>query len=408
MLAMSESPTERDFSKGFAMRTLPEKIGLHRSYCKIDLEALESNIRTMKLGMSPGAKMGVVIKSNAYGHDARLVWRSFVKGGADWFCVDSLHEAYDLREDGYSGELFVMGHVPPCHAEAAAQMNVHCMVYDPRQVEAFAAAATKFDTIQRLIMKIETGVQRQGLNKDDALILAKKIRNYPSLKLAGICSHFANIEDTTDPAYANMQLARFNDCYELLVSNGFTDLMRSIANSASTILWPHTHYDLARVGITSYGMWPSTESFVSAKLLHKDIELKPAMTWASMVAQVKDVEPGEYVGYGCSFQTTHKTRLAVVPVGYYDGYHRAVSNLAHMLVHGRKAPVRGRICMNMCMIDVTDIDGVEMGDEVVMLGRQGDGFISAEQLGSWGGTINYEVTTQIQTSVPRLDAKAFD
>ena len=178
--------------------------------------------------------------------------------------------------------------------------------------------------------------------------------------------------------------------------------MRTIANSAAGILWPNTHCELVRAGITCYGMWPSTESYVSAKLLGKDVDLRPALTWKTIVAQEKLIDTGSVIGYGCTYQTTHPTRIVVIPVGYYDGYDRALSNLAYVLIHGKRAPIRGRICMNMCMADVTDIPDVKMGDEVVLLGRQGDEIITAEQLASWSGTINYELTTQIQTSVPRI------
>lgn len=381
---------------------LPSEIGLHRSYCEIDTAALTHNMTTLKRGLAHGAEIAAVVKSNAYGHGVGIAWRAFVQGGATWLCVDSLHEAQDLRLDGYDGNLFVMGHIPPQHAAEAVRLNIRAMVYDKTQVDAFGAASSAQSRQIRLIVKLETGTQRQGLLIDEALSLIQYMARYPYLVFEGTCTHFANIEDTTDHGFAYQQLRIFNEYNDILTANGFAPKLRTIANSAAGILWPNTHCELVRAGITCYGMWPSTECYVSAKLLGKDVDLKPALTWKTVVAQVKTIPTGSVIGYGCTYQVTHPTRLVVLPVGYYDGYDRAVSNLAHVLIHGHRAPIRGRICMNMCMADVTDIPDVKAGDEVVLLGAQGNERITAEQLAQWVGTINYELTTQIQTSVPRI------
>lgn len=381
---------------------LPREAGLHRSCCLIDRAALKHNMETLKKGLAPGAAIAAVVKSNAYGHGVKIAWRAFVEGGATWLCVDSLHEAQDLRDDGYDGNLFVMGHVPPAHAKAAVELDVRVMCYDRGQVDAFGAASSELSKPLRLIIKLETGTQRQGLKIGDALELVKYIQKFPYLVFEGTCTHFANIEDTTDHSFAYEQLRIFSEYNDILTANGFKPAIRTIANSAAGILWPNTHFELVRAGITCYGMWPSTECYVSAKLLGKDVDLRPALTWKTVVAQEKLLETGSVIGYGCTYQTTHPTRIVVLPVGYYDGYDRSVSNLAHVLIHGKRAPIRGRICMNMCMADVTDIPDVKMGDEVVLLGRQGDEVITAEQLASWAGTINYELTTQIQSTVPRI------
>ena len=381
---------------------LPQEVGLHRSFVEIDTDVLTHNMATIRGGLAKGARLAAVVKSNAYGHDYRLAWKAFVKGGADWLCVDSLHEAADLRADGCDRDIFVMGHIPPQHAESVVELGVHAMTYLPSQVEALGAASNRASKIVRLIMKLETGTQRQGLTLQQAIELAQLASRYPYLKFEGVCTHFANIEDTVDHSFAYEQLRTFNAYVKALEAAGYTGLMRTIANSAAAILWPDTHMELVRAGITCYGMWPSAECRVSAMLLNKEIALRPAMTWKTTVAQVKDVPVGEHIGYGCTYMTTHASKIVVLPVGYYDGYDRALSNLAYVLIHGRRAPIRGRICMNMCMADVTDIDGVQPGDEVVLLGRQGKECISAELLGSWSNTINYEVTTQIQTAVPRI------
>lgn len=382
--------------------TLPVEAGLHRSCCLIDTASLSHNISVLKKGLAPGAEIAAVVKSNAYGHGVRIAWRAFVEGGATWLCVDSLHEAQELRDDGYTGNLFVMGHIPPAHAKTAVSLDVRCMVYDRRQIDALGEAANAASRPLRLVMKLETGTQRQGLTIEAALNLAHYIARFPYLVLEGTATHFANIEDTTDHSFAYEQLRIFNEYNDILTANGFRPTLRTIANSAAGILWPHTHCELVRAGITCYGMWPSTECYVSARLLGKDVDLRPALTWKTLIAQIKTVPAGSLIGYGCTYETTHESRIAVLPVGYYDGYDRAMSNLAYVLIRGKRAPIRGRICMNMCMVDVTDIPDAEPGDDVVLLGRQGSECLSAEQLATWAGTINYELTTQIQTNIPRI------
>ncbi|MGN1071375.1 MAG: alanine racemase [Bradymonadia bacterium] len=382
--------------------TLPVEAGLHRSCCLIDTASLSHNISVLKKGLAPGAEIAAVVKSNAYGHGVRIAWRAFVEGGATWLCVDSLHEAQELRDDGYTGNLFVMGHIPPAHAKTAVSLDVRCMVYDRRQIDALGEAANAASRPLRLVMKLETGTQRQGLTIEAALNLAHYIARFPYLVLEGTATHFANIEDTTDHSFAYEQLRIFNEYNDILTANGFRPTLRTIANSAAGILWPHTHCELVRAGITCYGMWPSTECYVSARLLGKDVDLRPALTWKTLIAQIKTVPAGSLIGYGCTYETTHESRIAVLPVGYYDGYDRAMSNLAYVLIRGKRAPIRGRICMNMCMVDVTDIPDAEPGDDVVLLGRQGGECLSAEQLATWAGTINYELTTQIQTNIPRI------
>jgi len=231
----------------------------------------------------------------------------------------------------------------------------------------------------------------------------KKLFADAGVEIAAVATHFADVEDTTDHAYARRQLATFREGLAALREEGLPNLKGDIANSAATILWPEAHVDMVRVGISAYGMWPSTETFVSAALTHRDrVVLRPALTWKTRVAQVKTVPAGKYVGYGRTYRTTHDTRIAVLPVGYYDGYDRRLSGAAYVLVRGMRAQVRGRVCMNMVMVDVGDVPGVRAGDEVVLIGRSGDDAVTAEQFASWAGTINYEVTTRIAESVPRI------
>jgi alanine racemase len=218
-----------------------------------------------------------------------------------------------------------------------------------------------------------------------------------------VTTHFANIEDTTDHGFAESQIATFARLSDAVASAGGPPPIRHAACSAAALLFNRTHLDLARIGISLYGLWPSKETYVSCLERGKpSLELRPALSWKTRIAQVKTVPEGGYIGYGCTYRATRPTRIAVLPVGYYEGYDRGLSGIGHVLVRGRRAPIRGRVCMNMCMVDVSDIPGASIEDEVVLLGRQGDERIAAEQIAGWCGTIAYEIVSRIHPSLPRI------
>lgn len=375
-----------------------------RVWCEVDAARLRGNLAELKRITRSGTHLAPVVKANAYGHGTLIAARAFVAAGADWLCVDSLDEAVVLRAAGIDVPVLVLGHVPVADAAEVVRLGVRLVVYNPESAEALSAAASAAGRTVPVHVKIETGNNRQGLLPDDALAFAARIARLPGLALEGASTHFADIEDTTDHDYARRQLAIFRAAVAALRAAGHALPLAHCANSAATILWPEHHFDLVRAGIAAYGMWPSKETFISALTTHRDqVALRPALTWKTRIAQVKSVARGETVGYGRTFQVTHASRLAVLPVGYYDGYDRQLSNLAYVLVRGHRAQVRGRICMNMTMIDVTDVPDVALDDEVVLLGEDGTERLTAEQLGDWMGTINYEVTTRIADHVPRME-----
>jgi alanine racemase len=252
-------------------------------------------------------------------------------------------------------------------------------------------------------LKIETGTHRQGFAEADVPAVAERVRRSGRLVLEGLGTHFANIEDTTDHGYAERQLAAFDRVAAGLRRAGIDVPVRHAACSAAALLFTRTHLDLARIGVSLYGLWPSKETYVSCLERGKPtLHLRPALTWKTKIAQVKSVDEGSFVGYGCTYRVTRPSRIAVLPVGYHEGYDRGLSNVAHVLIRGRRAPLRGRVCMNMCMVDVTDVPGVALEDEVVLLGRQGDERISAEQIAGWCSTISYEVVARIHPTLRRV------
>lgn len=382
------------------------------TWVEVDGYALQQNVITLKARLPKGSLLAVAVKSNAYGHGLILSAKAFIEGGADWLCVHSIGEARALRQAGITVPIYLFGPCALSSLEEALALQVRLVTYTHEQITCLAEISKGAPKSSiKLHLKVETGNHRQGLKLPELISLVEEIKNYPQFDIEGLSSHFANVEDTTDHRFAETQLERFNQAYQALCDLGIPPKIRHIANSAATILWPERVMDMARVGISAYGLWPSkdTQAVAQQLALMKQLllaELQPALTWKTRIAQIKSVNAGESIGYGCSFVTTRASRIAVIPVGYFEGYDRSLSNIAYVLVHGQRAPIRGRVCMNMCMIDVTDISEVSLGDEAVLLGRQtgkdGTVCLSAEQLASWANTINYEIIARISPEILRI------
>ena len=377
------------------------------TWIETDTEALAANVAIFKARLAPGAKLGVVVKSNAYGHGAELASRAFVDAGVDWLIVNDVWEALALRAYALRAPIYICGPVSPESAQEVVESRARVVAYDSALIHALDRAGREAGVKVPLHLKIETGNTRQGVHLQEALALAEEVASAEGVRLEGIATHYADIEDTTDHTFARAQLDSFDEARRAFAQRGYQDVMAHSANSAAAILWPQAHADLVRVGIAAYGLWPSRETYVTALQAHaRDEEgfvpeLLPAMSWRARVAQVKEVPAGAFVGYGRTFRATHDSRIAVLPVGYHEGYDRRLSNLGHVLIRGVRAPIRGRVCMNMTMVDVTHVPGAAAGDVATLLGSDGDERVSAEQLAEWMGTINYEVVSRIHPGLAR-------
>ncbi|HAD82467.1 MAG: alanine racemase [Candidatus Edwardsbacteria bacterium RIFOXYD12_FULL_50_11] len=371
------------------------------NWVEIDRAALLGNIRAFRKLLGPQAKFMPVIKSNAYGHGLPEV-ASILAGSklVDWLGLNSLDEAVALREQGVRKPLLLLGYVPLGRLAEAARNDIRLTAYNQETV--LALAKIKIKKKIPLHIKLETGTNRQGVDLAAAISLAALIKKYPHLFLEGYSTHFANIEDTTDRSYPDSQKENYQRMIARLEKLGHSAPVNHVACTAAALIFPDTHKNLARIGIGLYGLWPSRETMLAVRDSDPGFSLAPVLSWKTRVAQVKTVPSGSFISYGCTYRTTRKTRLAVLPVGYYDGYDRRLSNTAHVLIKGKRAPIRGRVCMNLCLADITDIPGVKLEDEAVLLGRQGQEQISAEQLAQWIGTINYEVVTRINPLLPRI------
>jgi alanine racemase len=347
------------------------------NWVEIDARALRSNLRQFRDLVAPDTSVAAVVKANAYGHGMLEVARIVRAEGAEWLCVNSIDEAVELRAGGLDGRVLILGYVPLDRLDLVVEHDLRPTVYNRETVDRLAALAAERGRTVPVHLKVETGTQRQGVAEAEVPAFVAHLRSRPGLVLEGISTHFANIEDTTDHAFALAQVERFRAAVDV-ASRGGPIPMRHAACSAAALLFARTHFDLVRIGISLYGMWPSRETLVSCR----ERERTPPR-----------LEP---------YRTSRPSRIAVLPVGYYEGFDRRLSSLAHVLVAGRRAPVRGRVCMNMCMVDVTDVPEARLEDEVVLLGRQGDERITAEQIAAWCATIPYEVVTGIHPSLPRV------
>ncbi|NOR15187.1 MAG: alanine racemase [Candidatus Aminicenantes bacterium] len=372
-------------------------------WIELDRSALSHNLRQFRSLIGKRRKLLAMVKANAYGHGMLETARMAVAGEADWLGVHSFEEGIALRDAGLLDPVLVVGYVPLASLEEAVRQDLRFVVYNRETVLQLEKICQKLDKQAYLHLKVETGTYRQGIEHKTLFALANDIQSSPCLVLEGLSSHFANIEDTTDHSYARFQLKNFQENLTLLDDAGIQVPLKHMSCSAAAILFPKTHFDMVRVGIGLYGLWPSRETYVSCLMKKKvPIRLRPVLSWKSRIAQLKTVPSGAFLGYGCTYRTTRRTRLALVPVGYYDGYPRDLSNVAHVLVKGQRAPLRGRVAMNFFAIDVTDIPGVKLEEEVVLLGKMDQDELSAETMAGWAGTINYEIVARINPQIPRI------
>ena len=340
--------------------------------------------------VGPQRRLLVVVKADAYGHGLLLASSAFLDGGADALGVHSLAEVLTLREGGVEAPVLVLGPLTADEVAVAAELGAEITV---GSVDALAAAASS-GVACRFHLKVETGVNRQGIVEDELEACRRILVKAPDCLPVGLSSHFCDIEDTTDHGFAEAQMARFAAWRERLAAVGYSDLQAHMSCSAAVLVWDRTHADLARVGVAAYGIWPSRETRVAVRQRERDeLALVPALTWRVRVSQVRQVAAGETVGYGRTWKAMTDSRIAVLPVGYADGVPRSLGGRGHVLLQGRRAPLVGRICMNLCMVDVTNVPQVAAGDQAVLLGRQGDEIITAEMLADQLGTIPYEVLT---------------
>jgi len=375
-------------------------ISTSNSWIEISESALANNVAVFRKMAGDGRHLMAVVKSNAYGHGMIEVAQISLSAGADWLGVFSPEEGFALRRNGIDAPILVFGPTHEAAMDDAIRAGMHLTIASHSAAAAIARRPVAAEA--RVHLKIETGTNRQGMVAGE-LEGAIRVLSKAKVRIEGAYTHFADIEDTTEHAFAEKQKVRFAEVLAQLAADGVKLEIPHAACTAAAILFPETHHALVRMGIGLYGLWPSKETRVSANALGRNkIGFMPVMTWKTRISQIKAVTAGDYIGYGRTFRATRSTLLAVVPVGYADGYDRSLSNSAHTIVRGVRAPVLGRICMNMMMIDVSDVPSPAEGDEVVLLGSQGDESVTAEDLARFASTINYEIVARAAPYAPRI------
>jgi alanine racemase len=371
-----------------------------KTWVEISREALNYNLDQFKKLIGNSVKIMGVVKANAYGHGLTEV-AGVISDKVDWLGVDSFAEALKLRQAAIKKPILVLGYTELADLREAVKNNISLTVYNKETIERLGKIQIPNPHLnQKIHIKIETGTSRQGVPENEILDFIKFVKNYPSIEIQGLSTHYANIEDTTDSSFAMEQLAVFSRVTEILKKEGLTPL-RHTACSAATILFPETHFDMVRLGISMYGLWSSKETKAVAKNKNLELGLKPALVWKTIVAQIKTIKDSTSVGYGLTERVSRDSKIAILPIGYYDGYDRKLSSVGNVLIRGKRCKVLGRICMNMIIVDVTDVEKVELENEAVLLGRQGREEITAEELAQKTGTINYEIVTRINPLIPR-------
>ncbi|MFY9568320.1 MAG: alanine racemase [Acetivibrionales bacterium] len=372
---------------------------LNRAWAEIDLDAIAHNTREIKKLTGSKVEMMGVVKADAYGHGVLEVVRTLLDNGVTQLAVSMLDEAIQIRKMGIDVPILVLNYTDPARADEIIHNRVTQTVFSTDLAQALSIAAVRLGKDVRIHVKVDTGMTRVGFIPGyNAVRNIMEISRLPGIILEGIFTHFASA-DESDKSYTLMQFERFMNLCTELTRAGIHIPVKHVCNSAGILQYPEMHLDIVRPGIILYGLYPSRE--VAGK-----IDLRPAMTLKANVIFVKDVDKDTYVSYGRTFRTDRKSRIATIPIGYADGYTRLMSNKGRMLVNGEYAPVIGRICMDQCMLDVTDLKhDVHVGDEVVIFGRQNGSCISVDEIADQVGTINYELVCIIGKRIPRVYLK---
>ena len=369
---------------------------LRRTWAEIDISSLIHNLKEIKNAVE-NKKIFAVVKADAYGHYAEFVAPALEKEGVYGFAVSNLIEAEQLRDYGIKSPILILGYTPVEFVERLALGDIIQTVYSKDYAEMLSLAATKHDVTIKVHIKLDTGMGRIGFDcrTDELLEISSAIKSagLPNFILDGVFTHFAVADRTEneEDGFTDEQNNRFNKAKEAFLKAGFKDVIFHTANSAATLLDYDKHYGACRTGIILYGLTPNNQLNLKEKLI-------PVMSFKTVVTMVKTVKQGDTISYGRTFTAEKKMRLASIAVGYADGYPRAMSNKGYVIINGKKAKIVGRVCMDQTVVDVSGIDDVKIGDEVLLFGKD----LPVEEIAEISGTINYEIITNISPRVPRV------
>lgn len=371
-----------------------------RVYARIDLDAIFSNMECMKKNLNPETKIMVVIKADGYGHGAVQIAEMLEDVDYIWgFAVATLDEAIVLRSEGIQKPILVLGCVFPDQYLEMLKHDIRMNVYTEEMAKSISQMAVKEGMTAYMHIKLDTGMTRLGFDTNqESVAVIKRIARLKNVCMEGIFTHFAK-SDETDKEFTKKQIKDFLWMTEKLKENHVTFQYEHCANSAAIIDVKDANFDLVRAGISTYGLYPSEE------VCKENVHLKPALALKSHVAFVKEIPSETPISYGGTFVSKRGMKIATIPVGYADGYPRNLSNVGYVLIHGKKAPIVGRVCMDQFMVDVTDIDNVNFGDKVTLIGNDGNEVITVEELSTLCGRFNYEFICDLGKRIPRVFVK---
>ena len=372
--------------------TIATNFGVRSTFVEVNLSQLIRNLQAIRERVSP-AKIMIVVKANAYGHGLTDVAK-YLDPQVDYIGVAVLEEGLLLREIGVQTPILVLGGIWGNQIPAYIENELTLTAPSVERLEQIDQAAESLGKKAKVHLKVDTGMERIGVHYYNAHTLQEFALNCKHVEVEGICSHFANA-DAADLTHARLQLERFNEVLRFYEKHSLPMPVRHMANSGGILQLPESYYDMVRPGILFYGVYPSPEA-------RRTVEVKPAMAWKSRVVYFKVTQPGHPVSYGSTWQSDHNVRIVTVPVGYGDGYFRSMSDKAQVVIHGKKYPQVGRVCMDQIMVNIEQ-DSAFNGDEVILIGEAENGErVSVEDLAEWAGTIPYEILTNINTRVPRI------
>ena len=365
----------------------------HRCFVAVDLGAIEENLAQMQSHMAPGVKTMAVVKANAYGHGSIRVARH-IEQKVDYFAVAGMEEALALRNGGITKPVLILSYTDPVCYNDLIDNNIAATIYNEEEAKRLSAVAVSKGKKATVHVAVDTGMGRIGFapTQQSADAVAR-IAQLPGIDLEGVFSHYA-CADSADKTDKNEQTQLFDRFIAMLQQRDLQIPIKHICNSAGA-MEPDKQYDMCRLGIALYGLYPSGE-------MGRHIQLRPAMEVVSHVVHVKDVPAGFKIGYGHIYTAPADRTIATVSIGYADGYNRCLTGVGYVLIRGKKAPVVGKVCMDLIMVDVTDIADVQTGDEAVILGRSGDAEVTAEELGEMSHSFHYEVICNYMSRMPRI------
>ncbi|WP_335505205.1 alanine racemase [Bacillus sp. JJ722] len=364
-------------------------------WAEISHSNISHNICEFRRVIPNSTKIMAAVKANAYGHGATEISKKAIDSGVDYLAVASLEEAIELRKSDIQAPILILGFTPSSASNHVVHWDLTQSIFDMEHAESLSKSGQILGKKAKVHVKVNTGMGRLGVQAEEASDFIDIVSKMDGIYLEGVFSHFATA-DETDKWYAEEQANRWKNLLEELKKRKVSIPLLHIANSAATIEIPDMTYDMVRIGISMYGLYPSNE------VNKTKVNLRQAMKLKTKVINLQTLEKGYGVSYGATKIERDKAVIATIPIGYADGYLRGLSGKASVLIHGQKAPVFGRICMDFCMIDVTDIKGVNIGDEVVVYGGQGNQFISLDEVANMLGTISYEVACNLGHRVPRI------